>query len=116
MEKTCFLVCILIFSIVLISCNPNAGPHPEEYDRISGFVVDSLTNLPIDSAQIIIGDTLSSSLITYTNNEGWFTKIPDTFGIVDVYCRKTDYLTKKKTVDLTVDYLIINDFNFKLQK
>jgi len=111
-----FLLFLIISSFYLLSCSDTITHGPDPSSTFSGIVVDSITGLPVDSAQIIYGDTLSSTLYTYTNTDGEYIISIGKVGIVDVYCRKESYLTEMKPLDIPNTNSIISDFDFKLIK
>ncbi len=115
-QKKHLLATGLLFYFILLNCNDTTSHEPFPLDRISGKVIDSITGLAIDSAEVIFGDTLSSTINTYSNSEGLYFIYPGTTGVVNIYCRKENYVTKMKSLDLPYDNLIITDFNFELTK
>lgn len=88
---------------------------PEPRNLIIGTVTDSLTGAPIDSAQLVIGDTLTSAKIYYTDARGRYVAHPFTSGIVEVYCRKAAYETRLRTVDLSTNLDVYRDVDFELR-
>lgn len=108
------ILLLLIISVVFTSnyCNSKREPR----NLIRGTVTDSATGTPIDSAQIVIIDTISLSRVFYADHLGNYQANPDTTGIVQVFCRKEEYITKMTTVDLTTNKDIYGNINFELIK
>jgi hypothetical protein len=93
----------------------HCGHSREPRNLITGTVTDSLTGAPIDSAQVVIGDTLISMKVFYTNPQGYYTAFLDTFGVVQIFCRKDTYRTKQRTMDLSSNLDVYRDVDFELQ-
>lgn len=107
------LILILYFLLsIFISCSHK----PEPRNLIVGIITDSLTGVPIDSAQIVIADTISLTRVFYSDKQGRYQAYPDTSGVVQVFCMKSTYKTKITTVDLTTNEDVYESINFELVK
>lgn len=109
----CFALAALV-AVGFAVCLQCRG-KPEPRNLIIGTVTDSLTGAPIDSAQVVIGDTLTSSRIYYSDAQGRYAAYPFTSGIVEVYCRKASYHTRQRTVDLSPNQDIYRNVDFILR-
>ncbi|NIN00947.1 MAG: hypothetical protein GTO24_23535 [candidate division Zixibacteria bacterium] len=93
-SQLCLFVVSLGIYVGLINCSE--GTKVVEYTgNVEGFVIDSLTRLPIDSAWIGIDPDTLNPPITYTDSTGyyfftWFTGIHRSH-----FCGKSGYITKK---------------------
>jgi len=90
---------LFLFSIGLELPGCQGDPMPMCY--INGTVTDSISGEAIDSAQIIANDTINSLDIFYTDSLGNY-KSSFTYddNIIEVYCMKDGYYTKKTTIRL----------------
>ena len=76
---------------------------------MSGFVTDSVSGTPIDSARIYTGDTLPGSP-WYSDSTGYYTAA--SFGSrITVFVQETGYRTKSRELYLTGD---ATDIDFEL--
>lgn len=109
-----FAVLLLLCSTVFIGFYCSTGPEP--ISIIKGTVTNSITGAAVDSAQIVVGDTITSTKIFYSDQQGKYEAYPDTVGTVQVFCRKETYQTKMITVDLAVNQFVYENVNFELVK
>jgi hypothetical protein len=99
------LVCILLFG----SCGID-----DPAVTISGVVTDSTSGLPIDSAIIQDGDTISSHPF-YTDTLGRYNLFAGLgYRTFQVFCRKTGYQTKSRAVRSSKDNVTITGVDFQL--
>ena len=78
----------------LIECEK--GTIKVEYTgSVEGFVIDSLTRTPIDSAWISINPDTLNPPNTYTDSAGYFSLVRVTGTHRFHYCGKSGYITKK---------------------
>ena len=91
------LLCLFLVTIGicvnLMDCN--RGTEVEYWGNVEGFVIDSLTRVPIDSAWIRIDPDTLDPPITYTDSDGhyFFGNFPGSHRFH--YCGKDGYVTKK---------------------
>lgn len=73
MSNKLSLIIIVIFLIIhfQISCN-DKGVTGDPSTSISGYVLDSITRLPIDSAKICIDDTIECAVYGYSDSVGYY--------------------------------------------
>jgi len=107
---TLFFLFLFSFSLEMIGCRGAPMPIYEVF----GTVTDSITAEAIDSAQIVLGDTLNSVEIFYTNSAGNYTAHPHNDGIIEIFCRKTGYSTKVISLELKLRQYKYKDINFEL--
>ena len=98
------LVCVLFFG----SCGME-----DPAITISGTVTDSMSGLPIDSAIIHDSDTISSAAF-YSDSLGKYTLGGMGYRNFRVFCRKTGYQTKVRTVRSSKDHLTFRGVDFRL--
>lgn len=103
---------LLLSALVFAAVGCSTGPEPVYV--IKGTITDSVTGAPIDSAQIIVGDTTTSTKIFYSGPQGHYKAYPDTVGRVQVFCRKATYQTKVITVELAVSRFLYEGRDFEL--
>ena len=104
------LVPFCFVTAICLSCR--SGPEPRTLVR--GTATDSITAEPIDSAQIVIGDTILQPRVVYSNSQGKYAVYPDTFGVLPIYCRKDNYSSKVISIDLTTGQDVYDNVDFEL--
>ncbi len=87
----------------LIHCSKSVDLDDVAYS-FTGIVRDSATGLPIDSAWIREGDSLSE-FIAYTDSTGFYRYMSPHFNAhsVTAFCGKTGYETKSVSFYLNID-------------
>lgn len=105
LQRFIFLTfCSLLAVAFIISCEDDS----ETGGSFAGYVFDSSTILPIDSAMISVRDT--SGVDVYSDSTGKF--IGASFGtVVKLFVRKEGYVTQLMMIDLRDNR---NDLEFNL--
>ena len=81
---------------------------------ISGYVLDSITRLPIDSAKICIDDTIECAVYGYSDSVGYHKYNVWGYQEVTLFCLKEGYIPKSIFVVTSKNNTSIENANFEL--
>ena len=81
-----------------------------------GTVVDSATMIPIDSARVVLSDTLEGYEAAFSDSTGRFELVGRGVGRFDVFCQKQGYNTKSVTLFSNFLRNRFDDMRFALAK
>jgi hypothetical protein len=108
-------VLLLLFCLTVFIGDCSTPPGGDPITSISGFVTDSLSGLPIDSAAIQLIDTVGSPIF-YSDSLGKYTAGRFGYGTFLLFCRKTKYQTKSVTIQSSKENFTFRDVDFQLVK
>ena len=91
-------VAFVILSVCSTCEEKSVDPPPLKH--VSGYVIDSITAEPIESAMVSVHDT--SGVTTYSDGTGYFEGVT-IWTVTAVFARKEGYETKWIVRDLTKD-------------
>ena len=96
-RETIILASISVLSIVFVLSCEDDDWGDVSYS-VAGIVTDSVTLLPIDSAELAVGDSLSP-VQTYTDSLGIY-RLTTFAGKTRMWVRKTGYYSRFKDINL----------------
>lgn len=113
---------LIIMSGLLISCSHDTF-GPQSWTTVEGYVLDSLTAIPVAGAGIYINDTLvympDSSTSekdpwAKTDSAGYYRYRYEGSGSIDIIVKEESYNTKTRKIVPTHDNQHFKDVNFEL--
>ena len=96
-RETIILASLSVLSIVFVLSCEDDDWGDVSYS-VAGIVTDSVTLLPIDSAELAVGDSLSP-VQTYTDSLGIY-RLTTFAGKTRMWVRKTGYYSRFKDINL----------------
>jgi len=100
--------------ISLLACkSKSTGGHPY-FGEVFGHVLDSNTGTPIESALILVDDTLTTTDTFWTDSTGYYHAILSLGKEQQIFCLKGGFATKSTSVSLGVNKPVADTIDFDL--
>lgn len=105
-----FLTALLVAITIISSCDKGAIIGHKTYS-FSGFVTDSITGMPVDSAIIALNDSINGAF-WFTDSSGYYIGVSIRGSRIQTfYVQKTGYDTQQQDIVLNRN---LTNINFKM--
>ena len=110
-NKVVILVFLVLLVLLLSACDKEAIIGHKTYS-FSGFVTDSITGMPIDSATISVDDSITGTF-WFTDSSGYYIGVgfQGSQILKTLYVQRTSYDTQSRNIDLDRN---LTNINFKM--
>jgi len=108
-----FSIIFLISIFSLFNCN-DKGVTGDPFTTISGYVIDSITRMPIDSAYICIDDTIEYLNCGYTDTIGFYQYLKPGYSQISIFCMKEGYISQSRSIRSSFFNTVFRNIDFEL--